>query len=106
MVKIAIRQSFIQRRRYVFTTSALVGSGLATALGGLALAGGGTAAAMAMGGGSKGSSAIPSLPKLPDAPVAAAATEAEKARIRKKSKTILTSPLKGDEFGTGPTLLG
>lgn len=38
----------------------------------------------------------------------AAATPAEKARIRKKTKTILTSPLSGDEFygSKAPTLLG
>ena len=45
------------------------------------------------------------IPKLPDAPVGGA-TAAEKARIRKKTKTILTSPLVGDEYGGAPTLLG
>lgn len=46
-------------------------------------------------------------PALPTAPTGAEATSAEKARIRKKTQTILTSPLKGDEFAnTSPTLLG
>jgi hypothetical protein len=109
MVKIALRQVFVERKRFLFTTSALLGSGLAATIGGLALAGAGTAAAMSMGGQKKSSSssAIPSLPPLGQAPGAGTeATAAEKARIRKKTKTILTSPLKGDEFGTGPTLLG
>jgi hypothetical protein len=95
------------RRIFLFTTAALVGSGLAATLGGLALAGAGTAAAMSMGGGSKGSGSS-AIPALPAAPTGAEATSAEKARIRKKTKTILTSPLSGDEFygSAAPTLLG
>ena len=49
-----------------------------------------------------------SSPALPAMPSGAEATSAEKARIRKKTKTILTSPLSGDEFygSAAPTLLG
>jgi len=70
-------------------------------LGGAAIAG----AAASQGGGKNVSSAIPSIP---NAPTGAEATAAEKARIRKKTKTILTSPLTGGEdYGTAaPTLLG
>lgn len=69
--------------------------------------GGWGATNLAMGMGKKNTSA-PSGPALPAAPTGAEATAAEKARIRKKSKTILTSPLGGDEYyGTAaPTLLG
>jgi hypothetical protein len=110
MGKIAISQPCaIDRRRYVFATSALVASGLAATLGTAALVGGGYAASQAMSGkkGSSGSSAMPQAPTIGAAPTVGVATEAEKARIRKKSKTILTGPLQGDEFGAGgPTLLG
>lgn len=61
--------------------------------------------------GKKSESAYPSLamPDLPKAPtIGTEATAAEKARIRKKTKTILTSPLTDDEpYGVqAPTLLG
>jgi len=103
-------QRFIpSRNRFVFATSALLGSGLAATIGGLALAGAGTAAAYGMSGGGK-SSAIPGLPSAPtaDSVAGSATTAAEKARIRKKTKTILTSPLTGGEYygSAAPTLLG
>lgn len=53
--------------------------------------------------------AAPSAPALPAMPNSGGeATSAEKARIRRKTKTILTSPLRGDEFygSSAPTLLG
>lgn len=105
MDKITIRQSFIDRRRFVMTTSALLASGLASTIGTLAL-GGAAYGVSQMGGGQKGSSELPALPAVPGA--GGEATSAEKARIRRKTKTILTSPLTGGEtFGTpAPTLLG
>lgn len=105
MVKVTV----IERRRFLFTTSALIGSGLATGIGTLALGGAAAYGASAMMGGGKKSSAsaIPSIPSIGSAPGAGTeATSAEKARIRKKTKTILTGPLQGDEFASGPTLLG
>lgn len=97
----------IDSRRFVFATSALIGSGLAATMGGLALGGAGLAVA-SMVRGEKSSTAIPAMPALGNAPSGAEATSAEKARIRKKTKTILTSPLQGDEFygSAAPTLLG
>jgi hypothetical protein len=94
------------RRRYVIASTAAL-AGLTAILGTAAVGYAGYQGVSALaGGGKKSSSAIPSLPALGAAPTTGTATEAEKARIRKKSKTILTGPLKGDEFGSGPTLLG
>lgn len=101
------------RERYVFTTSALLASGLAATIGTAAIGAAAYGASSLMGGGSKssgssGSSSFAGLPAMPSAPTGAEATSAEKARIRKKTKTILTSPLTGSEdYGSAaPTLLG
>jgi len=57
-------------------------------------------------GGGKGDT--PQASAIPSAPEMGGATSAEKAKIRKKTKTILTSPLTGDEYygASAPTLLG
>lgn len=71
--------------------------------------GGWGATSLAMGGGKKASApSAPAAPAMPDAPMGAEATSAEKARIRKKSKTLLSAPLSGGEYygSPAPTLLG
>ena len=97
--------SFSRQRFVIGTTMAL--AGLTAALGTAAVGYGAYSGISAMSGGGAKAPAKPSMPGLPSAPTAAAATEAEKARIRKKTKTILTGPLTGGDYGTAaPTLLG
>ena len=81
------------------------------------LAGGATAAAMSASSSAKANTAAKNAasdaamgdkPAMPAAPMGAEATSAEKARIRKKSKTLLSAPLSGGEYygSPAPTLLG
>jgi len=77
--------------------------GTAVLLGGAA-----TAGAVAMSGGDKGSSSASATPSSAvSAPTGAEATEVEKARIRKKSKTLLSTLTGTETYGSAaPTLLG
>jgi len=114
MDKILLRHCYYysftpDRKRFVgFSTTATVLAGLSMAAATGAAGYGAYKGLEAMGGGGRTSSAsaIPSLPAASPAPTVGAATEAEKARIRKKTKTILTTPLQGNEYAGGPTLLG
>lgn len=93
-----------------FLTSALIGSGLAATLGAGALAAGAVAGSMALSGRNKSSSGVTPPGAMPTAPsYGSASTAAEKAlKARKKTSTILTSPLTGaEDYGSAaPTLLG
>jgi len=91
----------------------MVSSSVALGLGVAALAtGAAVGGAAAAGAFSKKKSpqtpGMPALPASPTPPSGAEATSAEKARIRRKTKTILTGPLTGaEDFGKpAPTLLG
>lgn len=96
----------VDRRRYVIATTAAVAA-LTAIVGTAAVGYGGYQAIKSVTAPKKGGGLLPTAYEtMPTPPVGAEASSAEKARIRRKTQTILTSPLKGDEFGTGPTLLG